>query len=140
MAAPKDRQMDKRLTPYLRRRVMELAYSDRVLLLRELNDSVRTRPFVQPADRLRELGDKMNALAGVNIRGRGRTRPLVEARMVFTLVARLEGITQEEIAAYLGQDHSTVSYGEKRMRVAMSVPKAYPELINLYNNYTDLTL
>lgn len=131
--------MDTRLTQHLRRQVLELPYLDRVLLLRDIADSVRGHSRPRPQRRLAELGGKMRDLTGEDVCRRGRTRHLIACRNVFTLVARLEGYSQDEIGRYLGQSRSTVCCCEKRMRGAMTVPEFNPELIQLYNDYTQLT-
>ena len=129
----------KRLTPYLRRRVLELCTLDRLVLQRELANSLKV-DYVAPTQRLGLLGDAMRDLSGYDIRARIRTREVVTAREVFVFVARLEGITQDAIAKYLKRDHATISYCEARMREALIYPRICPEKIELYNKFTQKIL
>lgn len=51
-----------------------------------------------------------------DIRGRGRTATISEARQAFSVDARDAGISLQQIGAYLGRDHSTVHYLIRRGR------------------------
>lgn len=124
--------MDERLTPQLRRRVLALPISDRLALNAEI---IRSLNEVPDDKRLAQLRDKMEDCAGVDIRKRTRLRPYIEARMVFSYVAKMEGYTQGELADFLGCDHSTICTTQKSMVRAFETPKAYASAINLYNKY-----
>lgn len=125
-----------RLTPHLRRRVLDLDTLDRIALYRALGDSLRHSGDTLPEERLARRKRVMDEVSGVDVQQRSRSREVVDARAVFIFVARMEGFSQRVIARYLGQNHSTISLAEGRVRTALSMPRAYAELINLYNNYT----
>lgn len=129
-----------RLTPYLRRRVLNLSMTDRVALRREIDDSIAQPQRVKPCDRLRYLADKMQEVAEVDVRQRSRLAAIVEARGIFVFVARCEGISQLEIGRFLKMNHSTVSFTEKKVRGMFEVPAAFKETIGLYNQYTNAIL
>ena len=129
--------MDERLTPHLRRRVLALPVSDRLALNAEIVRSLNDVPTIERLDVLR---DKMEGCAGVDVRVRTRLRKYVEARMVFSYVAKMEGYTQNELAEFLGCDHSTVCTTQKSMARAFETPRAYASAINLYNEYVTAIL
>ena len=57
-------------------------------------------------------------------------------RTVFAFAARQEAFTQSEVAGWLGLDHSTVHYLERRMAEALDYPTGFADYIELYNTYT----
>lgn len=126
--------MDKqRLTPELRRQVLRLPAGDRVALMGAIRESLL------PSDRLgrlEALGEVMNALTGLEIRHASRRADYVRARTVFAFAARQEAFTQSEVAGWLGLDHSTVHYLERRMAEALDYPTGFADYIELYNTYT----
>ena len=129
-----------RLTPYLRRRVMRLPIEERVVLHREILQSLESPELVQTDVRLTRLAEVMQAVSGLEVRERCRQADLVRARVVFIFVARAEGFSQCTIGRFLDLNHSTVCYMEKRMRDALSMPVAFQDYIALYNQFTTAIL
>lgn len=128
--------MDERLTPQLRRRVLDLPASDRAALQREIAWSLENPRKAKPETRLRYLADKMKEITGVEVCRNCRIREVVQARNVLIFVARCEGFTLKQLGEFLGRDHAAVSYAEKQMGQAFSLPEAFRDTIELYNNYT----
>ena len=129
-----------RLTPYLRRRVMRLPVEERVVLHREILQSLESPELVQTDVRLNRLAEVMQSVAGLDVRERRRQSDLVRARVVFVFVARAEGFSQCTIGRFLDLNHSTVCYMEKRMRDALALPVAFQDYIALYNQFTTAIL
>lgn len=129
--------MAKRITPYLRRRVLDLPLADRLALFVELRASIQ----VVPADhgsRLAYLADKMQDASGVNVReARDRTVAAVWPRNIFIFVARREGFSQSTIGRVIGRDHSSVCAAERRVSDAFASPSQYKNEIRLYNKFVD---
>lgn len=126
--------MGRRLTPYFRRQVLELPLEDRLELIRDIE-----RSLGDPQDgeeRLAGLGTVLGELTGADLRERCRRKDLVRARAVFVAVARAEGYSQLCISRYLGLNHSTVCYLEKRMTEAFTMPGQFGDYIDLYNSFT----
>ncbi len=129
--------MAKRLTPYLRRQVLDLPMADRLALLEALRVSIQV-PNIGRASRLEFLADKMTEVSGVNIREtKDRSRRVVWTRYIFCFVARREGYSQTNIGEVIGRDHSTICYAERRVNEAFSIPAAYAPEIELYNKYIE---
>lgn len=122
-----------RLTPHLRRRVLRLSVQDRLALNAEI---VRSLSALPPAAQLETLRHKMLDLSGVDVCEKTRLRSYVEARMVFAYVGRMKGYSQSELAGFLHFDHSTVCTMQRSMGRAFMTPRAYADVINLYNQYT----
>ena len=57
-----------RLTPYLRRRVMRLPVEERVVLQREILQSLESPEHVQTDVRLNRLAEVMQSVAGLDVR------------------------------------------------------------------------
>lgn len=126
------------LTPELQRQVLNLDLNDRVALLHALQRSMPHPDAMMAEAYLARWAQQMRDISGWDVKAHGKERSLVNARTVFCFVARTYGISQRAIAGFLRQDRTTVSCTESRMRTALSMPKAYPEMINLYNVYTEL--
>lgn len=124
-----------RLTPYLRRKVLDLPLADKVALYRDLSKSIHI-PEEKASKRMAVLRDRMLEQTGIDVLRRTRLAEVVEARTVFVCVCQLEGYAQTQIARFLGKDHSTVCHAYKTMRNAFDYPQQYPTLIDLYNNFT----
>lgn len=122
------------LTQKFTRNALRLAPSDRQRLSALLAESLVDRREVNAA-RLSLLGGAMEDLLGMSLRTPSRLSRLVYARYVFCYEAAREGFTQTEIADYLGRDHSTVSYGIRRVQDALAMPQLYADTIELYNNF-----
>lgn len=133
---------NERLTPYLRRRCLDLKVEDRVALVRimteSLTQSVRTENQVN--ERLAQMGRTMAALTGLEITRRCRKAEYMRARTIFAFAARQEGITQQNIGDYLGLNHSTIHNMEKKMCDVFDVPACWPDYIELYNLFTTAIL
>lgn len=133
---------NERLTPYLRRRCLDLKVEDRVALVRimteSLTQSVRTENQVN--ERLAQMGRTMAALTGLEITHRCRRTEYMRARTIFAFTARQEGITQQNIGDYLGLNHSTIHNMEKKMCDVFDVPSCWPDYIELYNLFTTAIL
>ncbi len=129
-----------RLTPYLRRRVMHLSVEDRIILHREILTSIEHPDFVQTDVRLKRLADIMQVVSGCDVKNKTRQADTIRARVIFVFVSRAEGFSQCAIGAFLGLDHSTISYMEKKMRDALDMPVAYQDYIALYNQFTNAIL
>ena len=127
--------MAERLTPYLLRRTLALPLADKAALIGHLNASINVPS--SPEDRLQYLLDKMQEVSGIDVRDLSRKRETVTARTVFVFVARREGFSQPFIAAFIGRDHSTIAYAEKRMRDVFTYPNAFKDEIYLYHNYVE---
>ena len=128
--------MAKRLTPNLRRRVLELPLSDRAALLAELMASIVIPDRVD--QRLPYLADRLAGISGIDVRVCRRCDAAsVWARNIFIFVARREGFLQREIGAVLNRDHSSVAVAEKRMADAFAQPGAYAKELKLYNQFID---
>ena len=80
---------------------------------------------------------KMEAVSGVMVTHPSRTRDIVMARNIFAFVARREGYSQQTIGKFLGRDHSTVAFAEKRMREVFTYPSIYKDEIKLYNKFVE---
>lgn len=132
--------MDERLTPYLRRRVMRLSVEDRVILHREILRSLESPAAVQTDTRLSRLAEVMEGLTGCDVRKRSRRADIIRARCVFVFVSRAEGFSQCDIGFFLGLDHSSVCYLEKKMGDVLALPVAYQDYIALYNQFTTAIL
>lgn len=129
-----------RLTPYLRRRVMRLPVEERVVLHREILASLESPELVQTDARLSRLAEVMEAVSGCDVKEKTRQAEFIRARVVFIFVARAEGFSQCAIGAFLGLDHSTVHYLERKMRDALAMPAAFQDYIALYNQFTTAIL
>ena len=127
--------MAERLTPNMLRKAMNLPLADRVALMGALRDSVQAP--VSPQERLEYLAGKMQEVTGIDVRTDSRKRDVVTARILFAFVARREGYTQPCIGNFIGRDHSTVSFFEKRMKDVFALPEVYRKEIILYNKYID---
>ena len=127
--------MAERLTPYLRRQVLNLPPQDRIALAQAINATFHGTPT--PAERLEYLADKMCAASGLQIRERTNARRFVTARWLFAFVARREGYPQEVIGAFLGLDHSSICHGEKRVSEMFALPEMYKHEIELYNKFIE---
>ena len=123
--------MAERLTPYLLRRAIQLPLADKTALIGHLQASINAP--VSPAERMAYLCRKMEAVSGVMVTHPSRTRDIVMARNIFAFVARREGYSQQTIGKFLGRDHSTVAFAEKRMREVFTYPSIYKDEIKLYN-------
>lgn len=64
-----------------------------------------------------------------------RSRQNTDLRMVVAKQMRTEGYSLEEIGAFMGRDHSTVSFYNKTMDDALAFPIAYGDLINKYATF-----
>lgn len=127
--------MAERLTPYLRRQVLNLPPQDRIALVQAIQATFNGVPT--PAERLEYLADKMNAAAGLEIRERTNARAFATARWLFAFVARREGYPQAVIGNFLGLDHSSICHGEKRVSEMFAYPEAYGKELELYNKYIE---
>ena len=127
---------NKRLTPYLRRRCLALRAADRVALLSILRESLTASPRTE-TERLDSMAAAMASLTGLDIRRRVRQAEYVRARTIFAFTARQEGFAQLHIARFLGVNHATIHYMEKRMVDVFSLPEVYADYINLYNQFTN---
>ena len=129
---------ERRLTPYLRRRVLALPVEDRIALNHAISESLRPdAPDGTGDKRLEALRSEMEAIAGVDLLDRCRDREHTEPRIVFAFVCRREGFSQSEIARFLGVDHSTVCYWERRMGEAFAFPRPYSDLMEIYNQFVN---
>lgn len=130
--------MAERLTPYLRRRVLDLPIADRLALLAELHTSVRQTESPRQDTRLDFLADKMREVSGVDVRSRmDRTAAATWPRYLFIFIARREGYSQTTIGRAIGRDHSTICLAEKRVNEAFAMPGLYKKEINLYNKFVE---
>lgn len=127
--------MAERLTPYLLRRAMNLPLPDRIALMESLRGSVVTPTSAE--ERLNYLAEKMKESVGIDVRENSRKREVVTARILFAFVARREGYSQNCIGEFIGRDHSTIAFFERRMKDVFSLPQMYREEIALYNKYID---
>lgn len=128
--------VESKLTPYLRRRVLALPMEDRLALNRALSVSLRPdAPAEAGEPRLDVLRSAMENIATVDLKDRCRDRAHTEPRIVFAFICRREGFSQGEIGKYLGVDHSTVCYWERRMGEALAYPASWQTLMNIYNKY-----
>lgn len=59
---------------------------------------------------MREVEASLNKKAGVNIKGKKRTKKDVEARMMFSYLMKSKGIGVTEISKYMLKSISTVQY------------------------------
>ncbi len=119
---------------------MRLPVEERVVLNREIIQSLENPEAVQTDARLLRLAEVMQSVAGLDVRQRTRRSDFIRARVVFIFVARAEGFSQCAIGRFLDLNHSTVCYMEKRMRDALSVPVAFQDYIALYNQFTTAIL
>ena len=127
--------MAERLTPYLLRRALQLPLQDKTMLMGHLRASLNAPS--SPVHRLQYLRERMQLVAGFDVTVNDRRRESVTARYIFVFVARQEGFSQAFIGSFIGRDHSTVSFAEKRMQDVFTYPNAYKEEINLYNKFVE---
>lgn len=130
-------KMAGRLTPQLRRRVMELPLQDRVTLIECLRVSLKTLEGGR-LERLNTLADRLADVTGTDVRT--NTRSYGDTpwhRAIFCLVAFREGYSQNQIGHFIHRDHSSVSQAITRMQNAFDVPRAYVDIIKLYNDYVE---
>lgn len=66
---------------------------------------------------------------GIDIKQRCRRKEIVDKRHIFYLVARHYGFKVEEISGFIRFNHSTVTYGEKRMS---DLARIYPQYREAY--------
>lgn len=64
-----------------------------------------------------------------------RSRKNTELRMLVAKQMRTEGYRLEEIAAFMGRDHSTVSFYARTMDDVLAFPIAYGDLINKFADF-----
>ena len=129
--------MAERLTPYLRRRVLDLPIADRVALMEQLRRSM-AEPVADRRDRLDYLADRMEAVSGVDVRKcHDRSAGSLWPRYLFCFVARREGYQQTLVGKFVCRDHSTVCAAEKRVNDAFAAPDQYKFEIELYNKYIE---
>lgn len=119
---------------------MRLPVEERVVLHREILQSLESPELVQTDVRLNRLAEVMQSVAGLDVRERTRRSDFIRARVVFVFVARAEGFSQCAIGRFLDLNHSTVCYMEKRMRDALALPVAFQDYIALYNQFTTAIL
>lgn len=124
--------MDTQVTPYLRRRVLALPLEERIALVSLLTDSLRVR---ERGEELSHLLEKANELAGRDIRERNRTADLVRIRTIFVYVAVRAGFSTMAVGKALKRDHATICYLRDKMEAALSLPEAYGDYINQYEQY-----
>lgn len=130
--------MAERLTPYLRRRVLDLPLADRLALLHELHTSVQQVEPKAPDTRLDFLADKMQQVSGIDVRVRlDRSAAATWPRYLFIFIARREGYSQTAIGRAIGRDHSTICLAEQRVNEAFAMPGQYRREINLYNKFVE---
>lgn len=130
------KRLTKRLTPALRRRVLNLPLADRLALAQEIRHSC-TEPHT-PEERLAYLADKMQEVSGLDPRHiTSRSQAAVWPLYLFIFVARREGYTQEAIGRVIKRDHSSICAAEKKVNNAFAIPAAYANELKLYNKYID---
>lgn len=124
------------LTAKFTRHALLLGAADRRRLADVLVASLT--PTVTPGapERLHALVEAMEGIVGMSLATRARLRQLVDARYIVAYTASREGFTQEEVAEALGLDHSTLSYGIRRVADTLATPEAGRDLIQLYNQFT----
>lgn len=133
--------MAERLTPELRRQVLNLNAVDKAALV---NDIRRSMPHLAPGyyspSALADMAFEMRNLVGFDIALRCRNVEMVNARTVFCFVARLQGYSQQAIADFLHQHRSTIAAAERRMYDALDMPCAYADVIRLHEEYLNRIL
>lgn len=127
----------KKLTPYLRRRCLDLDISERLALIRAIQGSLVTS---DQHDWLEEKERILRGICGLDIRNPRRQKAYVAARCVFSFCAKMQGISQNTIGDFLGQNHASVHYQQKKMADAFEMPAQYPDYIALYNQFSSVIL
>lgn len=129
--------MAERLTPYLRRRVLDLPLVDRLALSEAIRVSLQD-PTPDRSERLAYLADRMAEASGIDVRTTlDRTQRTAWVRAIFCFVARREGFPQMEIGAFIHRDHSSVCNAERRVNEAFALPSIYRAEIKLYNKFVE---
>lgn len=85
-------------------------------------------------DRYDALKSIAEVAAGHPLTGE-RSRENTDIRMMVAKQMRTEGYTVEEIGAWMGRDHSTVTYYAKAMDDALSMPVPFADLVSKFKNF-----
>lgn len=124
---------EQRLTPRILRRALSLPASDRAVMVRALQDSLRQVP--EPLATMERLAGAMLDQTGLDVRENTRRREVAWARAAFALVAYQQGISQSDIARFTGRDHSSVCHAIKLMGEAFDNPATYEQEVEMYNKF-----
>lgn len=66
---------------------------------------------------------------------RSRDRDFVYARIVIAVVLYDKGLSEAQIGKILGKDHSTINHYRRTWDDVQTFPKAYADLIWMYNEF-----
>lgn len=130
------------LTQSLRDRCLSLAASDRASLAQELLCSLGDCGSLRkPSDEMERMRDAVYQAQGVDVCTRDRHQPIPQYKAAFILLARQRlPVTLTEVGRFLGLDHSTVVFHEKRMQAALDFPAGDPGLVRCYETLTNLKI
>ena len=127
----------KRLTDYLTMTCLSLPVEDKEKLISILSRSVRGDVYETQFQRLMCALDVMSRTFGIDIRKRCRLQEYADLRSVFCYRMRMEGIPYKVIGKMVERDHSTVMNSCRRMDDALKYPRAFPELVQKFNQFEE---
>lgn len=80
----------------------------------------------------------MSKIIGRDVREKSRERLLVWCRYMIVYQMRLDRDLTTEIGAFLGLDHSTVTYGTDRMIDMLKHPGYYPKEMAIWHKFEEM--
>lgn len=130
------------LTDSLRDRCLALSATDRAALAQQLLCSLGDCDAIRrPVDEMEVLRRAAVETLHVDVRTRDRHQPIPQYKAAFILLARQRlPVTQSEVGRFLGLNHSTVVFHEKRMQDALNVPGMDPDLVLCYDKLSKLKI
>ena len=79
----------------------------------------------------------MNSIIGADIRTESRMMLVRWGRYFVMYKLKKDGYSANQIGRALNRDHATVSHGVKCVSLAMDNPKLYPDVMPIWNSFTE---
>ena len=130
------------LTPSLRDRCLALSATDRAALAQDLICSLGDCGEIRrPKDQMDAFRREVQEQTGVDVRTRDRHAPLPAYKAAFILLCRQRlPVTQTEVSRYLGLNHATVVFHERRMQDALQCPSRDIQLVECYEKLSTIEI
>lgn len=122
----------------LEQRCLEMPYRYRLNLCAALQESILQermdgkKPVCSRGDILLEM---MGEILGEPVDLKSRDARFVWARTMVTYQLLQEGFSTTEAGRMIGKDHSTVINMRRRMQDALSLPQAYRDIVEIWNEF-----
>lgn len=118
----------------LKRRIAKLSLDQKVELRDYITEQIDTCPL-HNRGRFTYLLNKMEAVLGKRVQLIARNPDDVWARTMIAYEMILEGYTFGEIGRQMEKNHSTVMYLKKKMEDALSLPRAYRDILSIWYTF-----